>query len=98
MVQNNPAWSPPNNFTPFTIDVRVWSCGGFIAMLGLDNLYCFVAGVARVLQQEGTEPEDADAAQGSRDQDGEHRQGEDLLSHPQPLSLVKTYIWEWIEG
>ena len=63
-------------------------------MLGLDNLYCFVAGVARVIQQERAEPEDADAAQGSRDQDGEHRQGEDLLSHPQPLSLVKTYIWE----
>ena len=44
-------------------------------------------GQGGVVQQEGSQGQDADRAQGGRDEDGEDGQGEDLLSHRLPLVL-----------
>ena len=41
----------------------------------------------RVVQEERAQGQDADSTQGGGDQDGEHRQGQDLSPHVLPLVL-----------
>ena len=65
-----------------------------LLLLELDGVHgvSAAAGVGRrVVEQHGTQRQDADRAQRRRDQDGEHGQGQHLGPHPLPLSLAVLY-------